>query len=81
MEKKWNLSLDDLENIVSAANTAGYMERTSDEVSKIYVDSDMGLTDFIMQKYDEYNSKVQKSISWDEFITKAFLEHYSNSDI
>lgn len=63
---------DDLEFIVCAANIAGYLE--AQEI--IYVDSDMDLTEFILNKFKYWRDEEWTDASFNEYIRDQLIHEF-----
>lgn len=67
-----HMSFDDLEFIVRAANIAGYLEAKE----KIYVDDDMRLTEFILNKFTHWFDEEWKDVSFNDYIADQLLDEF-----
>ena len=68
-----HMSFDDLEFIVCAANIAGYLEAEG----KIYVESDMHLTEFILDKFADWHNEDNAKLSvFHEYITEQLIDEF-----
>lgn len=67
-----NYTLGDLEFIVCAANIAGYLE--AQEI--IYVDSDMCLTEFILNKLKYWCDEEWTDASFEDYIRDQLIDEF-----
>lgn len=67
-----HMTFDDLQFIVCAANIAGYLEARE----KIYVDDDMRLTEFIINKFTHWFDEKWKNVSFNDYITDQLLDEF-----
>lgn len=67
-----NYTLDDLEFIICAANIAGYLE--AQEI--IYVDSDMHLTEFILNKFKYWRDEEWTDASFEDYIRDQLINEF-----
>ena len=67
-----NYTLDDFEFIVCAANIAGYLE--AQEI--IYVDSDMCLTEFILNKFKYWRDEEWTDTSFEDYIRDQLIHEF-----
>lgn len=67
-----HMTFDDLQFIVCAANIAGYLEAKE----KIYVDGDMHLTEFILNKFTHWFDEEWKDVSFNDYITDQLLDEF-----
>lgn len=65
-------TLDDLECIVCAANIAGYLEAKE----KINVDSDMQLTEFILEKFKYWRDEEWTDASFQDYICDQLIDEF-----
>ena len=63
---------DDLQFIVCAANIAGYLEVQG----KIYVDSDMHLTEFILNKFKYWSDEEWTDASFEDYIRDQLIHEF-----
>lgn len=70
-----DVDFNDFEYIVTAANIAGYFEAKD----VINVNSDMELTEFILEEIGKYNKLVQSGskVVFCEFIENALLREFA----
>lgn len=61
---------DTLEDIVGAANVAGYMEKEN----RIYIDTDTELTDFLIEIHNLWDSVGGDDVSDESFLSYAAEE-------
>lgn len=67
-----HMTFDDLQFIVCAANIAGYLEAKE----KIYVDGDMRLTEFILNKFIHWFDEEWKDVSFNDYIADQLLDEF-----
>ena len=67
-----HMTFEDLEFIVCAANIAGYLEAKE----KIYVDGDMRLTEFILNKFTHWFDEEWKDVSFNDYIADQLLDEF-----
>lgn len=67
-----HMTFDDLQFIVCAANIAGYLEAKE----KIYVDGDMRLTEFILNKFIHWFDEEWKDVSFNDYIADQLLNEF-----
>ena len=67
-----HMTFDDLQFIVCAANIAGYLEAKE----KIYVDGDMRLTEFILNKFTHWFDEEWKDVSFNDYIAAQLLDEF-----
>ena len=67
-----HMTFDDLQFIVCAANIAGYLEAKE----KIYVDSDMRLTEFILNRFTHWFDEEWKDVSFNDYIADQLLDEF-----
>ena len=67
-----HMTFDDLQFIVCAANIAGYLEAKE----KIYVDGDMRLTEFILNKFTHWFDEEWTDVSFNDYIADQLLDEF-----
>lgn len=67
-----NMNFDNICNIVTASNIAGYLE-AKDEIN---VESDMQLTAFILSKYEYWFSREWMNFSFADYITNELIKEF-----
>ena len=67
-----DFKFDDLEFIVSAANIAGYLE--AEEI--IFIESDMQLTQFILDRYLKYRGAEWMSVSFFSYMRNQLIKEF-----
>lgn len=72
VDKIMNIEFDDLQFIVCAANIAGYLEAKK----IIYVDSDMRLTEFIVNKFKYWRDEEWTDASFQDYIRDQLIHEF-----
>ena len=72
VDKIMTYEFDDLQFIVCAANIAGYLEAQK----IIYVDSDMRLTEFIVNKFKYWRDEEWTDASFEDYIRNQLIDEF-----
>lgn len=67
-----NMNFDNICNIVTASNIAGYLEAKEE----INIESDMQLTAFILSKYEYWFSREWMNFSFADYITDELIKEF-----
>lgn len=67
-----HVSFEDFENIVCAANIAGYLETRE----QVIINNDMELTQFILKEYGHWFNKKWMDVSFSDYITSRLIQEF-----